>query len=193
MEFIGPISLAAPIILAIMGAAMAIWLPESKRGRTLWIAAFIVVGAVAFWTAYVDRRNAEITLRGGDQVPVVTALYGPGMDPKGRFALLITNGGSEPIYDVTVHVVGAMDFSANGPTLTLGTLYPFPSDFMRRLGMDVPLGAYAIHINTKAQPQGFYERFELTQDNGVIRQHWYICRPPNGRVCKKEDRILEGI
>jgi hypothetical protein len=192
VSFVGFSAIGLPVALTLMGVAMAIWLPDSQSSRVAWMAAFVLVGAAAVAFAALDRRLSEATASGGTQFPVVSALYGSGMDPKGKFPLVITNPGTQPIYDVTVLVFQAMDFPANGRTLSLGTLYPFPSDFMRRLNLEVPIGSYTIHINTKGTPQGFYERLDLVaQENGEIRQHYYVCKPPIGYVCKKEDRIMD--
>ena len=113
------------------------------------------------------------------------------MDPNGRFPLAVTNPSDKSLYDVTILVFRAIDFPANGRTISLGTLYPFPNDFMRRLDLEVPLGSYAIEMRTKANPQGFSEHLDLTQENGDIRQHYYVCRPPHGYVCRKEDRLMD--
>ena len=106
---------------------------------------------------------------------------------------MITNPGDKSLYDVSVLIFQALEFPANGRTISAGTLYPMPNDFMRRLGLDVPLGSYAIKIRTKANPNGFSEHLDLVvEDNGQIRQHYYVCRPSRvGYVCPKEERIMD--
>jgi hypothetical protein len=137
-----------------------------------------------------SRPAPGVSTFAGVEFAFVSALYGPGMDPKGKFPLIITNPGDKPLYDVKILIFQAMDFPANGRTISLGTLYPFPSDFMRRLNLEVPLDGYNITINTKATPEGFSEHLYLTQENGTIHQSYYVCRPPHGYVCRKEERLM---
>jgi hypothetical protein len=127
-----------------------------------------LVGAIAVVAGIVDRHQMAEEARGGEQFPFVSALYGPGMDPKGKFPLVVTNPSDQPLYDVTVLIFPALDFPANGRTIVLGTL--FPNDFMRRLDLDLPLGGSAIQIRTKATPGGFFEHLELRPQSGEVRQ-----------------------
>ena len=41
-------------------------------------------------------------------------------------------------------------------------------------------------MRTKGMPQGFSEHLELTENNGVFHQTYYVCRPPHGYVCKRK-------
>lgn len=191
MSFVGFGEIATPIVLAIMGAAIAIWLPETKRARTIWIASFVLVGAVAVFAAIRDREEANEETFGGKHFAAVSVLFDSEMDPKGKFPLVITNLGNKSLYDVTLLIFPATDFPSNGLTITIGTLNPFPNDFMRRLNLDVPLRSYAIQIRTKATPDGFSEHLELTQKNGAIHQSYYVCRPGIGYVCREKDRLMD--
>jgi hypothetical protein len=175
-----------------MGPSWLFGPPKTKLGRAVWIASFVVVGGIAVGASLIDREQMIEEGRGGQQFPVVSVLYGPGMDPNGKFPLVITNPSGKPVYDVTILIFQALDFAANGRTIVLGTLYPFPNDFMRRLDLDVPLGAYAVQIRTKAHPEGFSEHLELRQDNGTIHESYYVCRPPHGYVCSKENRLMDS-
>jgi hypothetical protein len=131
--------LATPMILAVMGAFVAVRPPKTKSERALWIVLFIAFAGVGVFAGTVDREQANEETRGGRQFPFVSALPGPG-----KFPLLITNWTDKSIYDVTVLIFSALDFPTNGRIISVGTLYPVPNDFMRRLDFEVPLGAYAV-------------------------------------------------
>jgi hypothetical protein len=157
------------------GAALAISPPETLLWKILCFVAFVVVGGLAVIVNYVDRRNAAKQMLGGDEFCFVMALYTPGMDPKGRFPLVVTNPWDRPLYDVTILISARGGFPTDGRTVSVGTLHPH--QFMRELGLSIPLGDYVVDIRTRASPNGFFERLTLTvDDEGKISQRYYVRR-----------------
>jgi hypothetical protein len=74
----------------------------------------------------VNRENL-----GGDQFFAVSVLYGPGMDPKGKFPLAVSNSQDVPIYDAAFAITRRGDFFQNGIEFSVGTIYPH--DILRRV------------------------------------------------------------
>jgi hypothetical protein len=57
--------LGGPIVLAVMGAFVALWPPEATDtfGKFVWVAAFVVAGAIALFAAIQSSRNSKREIR----------------------------------------------------------------------------------------------------------------------------------
>lgn len=53
-----------PIALALMGVAMSVWPPNSKKGKARWIwaAAFVVFGGLSWWSVFIELHGTDATL-----------------------------------------------------------------------------------------------------------------------------------
>jgi hypothetical protein len=175
MSITANLTVVLPIVLAIMGGAIAVWPPNSTRWRVASIASFAVIGAATIIAGYKDRRQTTKDLLGGDQFPFVSALYGPGMDPKGVFPLVVTNPSDLPLHDVTILIFPRNGSPANRHTVSIPTLHPH--QFMRGIDLSVPLDDYVMDIRTRAAPNGFFERLILKLDEkGDVHQSYYVRR-----------------
>lgn len=172
MSFIGYLNIAMPVVLLVMGL-LASWVSYATWQRVGWTVAFIVAGAVAVFAGIRDRQQLSVENLGGDQFAAVSFLYGPGMDPRGKFPLAVSNAGDLPLYDVTIAITRQSDFFQNGEVHAIGTIYPH--EILRRLEFSLPVGGYKLEIHTKAGGW-FIESLSLNEEDGNVRQHYYIRR-----------------
>ena len=150
MDLSNVLSIAAPIVLALMGAIIVIW-PPHNRWRIACCALFLSAGALAVWAGIRDRQEQTIEAQGGDQFCFVSILSR--QDAKGDFPLVVTNPGDLPLYDVTL-VVAKSGNPFNEITIPISVLPP-KETFPHRRNLDVPLDQYIILIYTRATPVEF--------------------------------------
>jgi hypothetical protein len=172
-SFFEALDIAMPVFLVVMGV-VASWSAAARWQRIAWTAGFVIVGLVAVTASDQVRKQARTENLGGDQFFAVSVLYGPGMDPKGKFPLAVSNSRDVPIYDAAFAITRRGDFYQNGIEFSVGTIYPH--DRLRRVNVAIPTGDYAIEMRTKAGGW-FFERLILTAlDDGNFHQTYYIRR-----------------
>jgi hypothetical protein len=167
------VNTAMPYLLAIMGV-LSTWSAAPGWQRVAWTIGFVIVGLVGVFAAARAQKHIESKILGGDQFFAVSFLYGPGMNPNGKFPLAITNSRQVPIYDAFFTITRKGDFPQNGQQISVGTIYP--TDVLRRLSVSLPVGDYTLDIRTKAGGW-FFESLELTSTgDGNFHQTYYVRR-----------------
>jgi hypothetical protein len=172
-SFFEPLDVAMPVILGLMGV-MASWFAVTKWQRVAWTAGFVIAGLVAVTASDQARKKMSEENLGGNQFFAVSFLYGPGMNPKEKFPLAVTNPGDLPIYDAAFVITRSGDFLQNGVHFSVGTIYPH--EILRRLNLALPTGAYILDIRTKAGGW-FFEHLNLSAlDDGNFQQTYNVKR-----------------
>jgi hypothetical protein len=98
------------LLLTLMAMTMA-WLANRERlnRQLFWIAAILIVGVFTGFFSVFNQQLLHDEM-GGDHFCFVSALYGPGMDPRRNFPLVVTNPGDLPLYDVALLIWKPDDF-----------------------------------------------------------------------------------
>lgn len=172
------LTVAGPILLAVMGAVLACIPPSNSCLRNLWLTAFAVVGIVSGVAGMIDRKQTEREALGGDGFCAVTIPWGVGViSPSGVFPLEVSNLDEHPLYDVTLAVSRDDETWGDVKTVSFGVL-PAHQSF-RDMGLSAKApGVYIITITTRAVPNGFTERLTLDDKDkdGRVHEHYDIWR-----------------
>jgi hypothetical protein len=177
LGFFESLDIALGAFLVLLGV-LAGWFANTTTQRVLWTIGLVVAGVIAVVATTEARKQTRIAILGGDHFYAVSFLYGPGMDPKGQFPLAISNFKAEPIYDATFVITKEGDFFQNGIVVSVGTL--FPTDILRRLPTQLPLGSYILDLHSKAGG-AFFEKLTLSQAaDGNFHQSYYVRRIGGG-------------
>lgn len=171
------IAIAAPIVLAIMGAIIAFWSPTAWYWRVAWLIAFAAVACGAIGAGVVDRKQSAQEALGGDGFCDLTIPWGPGVvSPTGIFTLRVSNLDDHPLYDVTITVFEIATWY-DRKTISYGVLPP--NQLFRETEFTVKApGVYIIFISTRATPNGFTERLTLSgkDKDGRVHQSYELWR-----------------
>jgi len=108
------ISLAAtftPILLVIMGIAVAFWSPSHVVVKWRWVGAFVVIGIIAVVAELYDRNNREkeiiANVTGGDSFPHVDVAF----TARDAITFVLRHSGTHTIPAVTVQLQDSADVS----------------------------------------------------------------------------------
>jgi hypothetical protein len=87
-EWAGEVSrypaVVGPLTLTLTAIAMAIVVNKDRVRALPWAVAFLAIGGISVAAVILNQQRSREEMFGGEQFAFVSALYGPGMDPKGN-------------------------------------------------------------------------------------------------------------
>jgi hypothetical protein len=165
------LNILGPIVLALMGAVIALWPPASKgRAKVLWFAGFLVIGSITALSAYVLKDDLDEMIMGGRHFCYFKTMPSEAKNLDGPFQLwLVAPNG--PVFDLNYWISEAGTTAKDAGYWSLDQnkpLYPIIHDGGHAWDRVLPTGNYRIEFD--GRNGHWVEELKIAVKDGKLAQ-----------------------